>query len=136
MFQIVFGRLHFLAQQLQRFQRIVQPLAALAQPVLHQNIAILGFKLVVIQCFGVHLNRAGAFFIDQLLEQILVIHDEADEQRAGQQRFHGFVQLAALRAVAFIDKNKQFAGGMARLALQLLDESVKVVDIAFDELVH
>ena len=76
--QIAFGRFHFLAQQLQLFQRIVQPLAAFAQPVLDQDVAILGFKLIVIQFFGIHLNRAGAFFIHQLLEQILVIHDKTE----------------------------------------------------------
>ena len=46
------------------------------------------------------------------------------------------MQLAALRAVAFIDKNKQFADGIARLTLQLVDKCVKVIDIAFAELVY
>ena len=45
------------------------------------------------------------------------------------------MKLAALGAVALIDKDEQLANSWARLCLELLEESLEVVNIADAKLV-
>ena len=60
---------------------------------------------------------------------------EADEHRVGHHRLHHAVQLAALRAVAFVHEDEDLADGRAGLRFQLLDEGVEVVHVLAAELV-
>ena len=61
---------------------------------------------------------------------------EADEDRAGHERLHRAVQLAALRAVALVHEDEQLAHGLAGLRGQFLDERVEIVHALPPELVH
>ena len=53
---------------------------------------------------------------------------EANEHSARQQCLHRLVQLAALRAMAFIHEDEQLTDCWTRLLLQFLDEGVEVID--------
>ena len=61
---------------------------------------------------------------------------KADEHRVRHHRLHHAVQLAALRAVAFIHEDEHLADGRAGLGFQFLDERVEVVHVLAAELVH
>ena len=60
---------------------------------------------------------------------------EANEHGVWQQSLHDSMKLAALGAVALIDKDEQLANGWARLCLELLEESLEVVNTADAKLV-
>ena len=61
---------------------------------------------------------------------------ETDEHRVGHHRLHHPVELAALGAMALVDEDEDLAHGLARLAFQVRDEGVEVVDVAAAELVN
>ena len=61
---------------------------------------------------------------------------KAHEHRVGHHGLHHSVQLATLGTVAFIYKHKQLTHGLAGLALQVFDKSVKVIYIAPPKLVY
>ena len=60
---------------------------------------------------------------------------EADEHRAGQQRLHHPVQLAALDAVTLVDEQEQLPHRRGGLGFQFFDEFLKVVGFPPPELV-
>ena len=72
MLQFALGRLHRLAEQGERFQRVIEPLPALLQAILQQHLGI-DAAGAVIQLGGV--DRDGVL---DLLEQVLVVHDVAE----------------------------------------------------------
>ena len=59
---------------------------------------------------------------------------EADEDRAGHECLHRAMQLAALRAMTFIDEDKQIAHRLTGLRLQVPDELLEVLHPLFAEL--
>ena len=61
---------------------------------------------------------------------------EADEDRVRHHRLHHPVQLAALGAVAFVHEHEHLAHRLARLGLQLLDESLEIIHVPAAELMH
>ena len=69
--QLTLGRLYWLAQQEQGFQRSIQPFPAQCQPVLQHHLGV-SAACTVVDLRGVHRN---GFF--HLLEQVLVIDDVA-----------------------------------------------------------
>ena len=61
---------------------------------------------------------------------------ETDEHGVGHHRLHELLKLAALRAVTLVYEHEYLTDRWAGLVLQVLDESLEVVNVLVAEFVH